>query len=96
LFDGVNIHHTAATGFSANDPGKVYTRLTLRNMEVHHTTEATGGTGECFYLGCQDNKCRVISSLVELNYCHDTSGADDGYGSGIQLKTGSYSMHTHD
>lgn len=92
LFENVNIHHTQDTAFSANDAGKTYTRLTLRGMEVHHSAEAgpTVATGECYYLGCQDNKCQVISSLVELNYCHDTTNAKPNWGSGIQLKTGSY------
>ncbi len=94
MFENVNIHHTQDTAFSANDAGKTYTRLTLRGMEVHHSAEAgpTVATGECYYLGCQGNKCQVISSLVELNYCHDTTNAKPTWGSGIQLKTGSYGI----
>jgi hypothetical protein len=90
-FDGVSIHDTQATGFSANDAGNLYTNLVLRRMEVYNTgTE----TGECFYLGCNQDKCQVKDSLVELNYCHDTKDAQSGYGSGVQLKTGSYSTLT--
>jgi hypothetical protein len=84
----VNIHDTLETGFSANDAGILYTNLVLRRMEIYNTGSATS---ECFYLGCNQDKCQVKDSLVELNYCHDTNKAQSGYGSGVQLKTGSYS-----
>ncbi|ELR22027.1 uncharacterized protein ACA1_157590 [Acanthamoeba castellanii str. Neff] len=86
-FEGVQIYHTQATAFSANDAGAVYSNLVLRRMEVYDTGSETG---ECFYLGCNNDACQVRDSLVELNYCHDTATAQAGYGSGIQLKTGSY------
>jgi hypothetical protein len=84
----VNIYHTQGTAFSANDVGAVYSNLVLRRMEIYDTG---AGTSECFYLGCQNDACQVHHSLVELNYCHDTTNALSGYGSGVQLKTGSYS-----
>jgi hypothetical protein len=91
----VRIYQTQATAFSANDAGAVYSNLVLRRMEVYDTGSKTG---ECFYLGCNNDACQVRDSLVELNYCHDTATAQEGYGSGIQLKTGSYRTlfpHTH-
>lgn len=86
-FEGINIYNTQATAFSANDGGQVYSNLVLRRMEVYNTGT---DTGECFYLGCNNDACQVRDSLVERNYCHDTANARSGYGSGIQLKTGSY------
>ena len=53
---------------SANSNGVTYTNLTFRAIEVGRT----GGTGECFYLGCSDDKCRVNGALIESCYCHDT------------------------
>jgi hypothetical protein len=92
IFDTVRIHNTQETGFSANDHDAFYSNLLLRRMEVYDTGS---GTSECFYLGCQDDMCRVADSIVENNYCHDTQNAEVGKGSGIQLKTGSYSTREH-
>jgi hypothetical protein len=86
-FDSIYIHDVADNGFSANDYNKVYESITLRNSEI----TKTGHTGECVYLGCQDNHCRTFNSLVENNYCHDTTTDGSGSrGSGFQIKTGSY------
>ena len=42
-------------------------------------------------MGCSDDGCRTFNSLVEFNYCHDTTTDGSGSGaSGYQIKTGSY------
>jgi len=62
--------------------------MVFRYNEVYNTGSATS---ECFYVGCQDSGCIFSNGLFEFNYCHDTMSATAGYGSGIQVKTGSYS-----
>jgi hypothetical protein len=84
--EGLHVHDTADVGISANVPGADYAHLTLRRNHVHHT----GGTGECFYLGCNDGACTVRDSTVEFNWCHDTLGTSQG--DGIEVKTGSYNV----
>jgi hypothetical protein len=88
----VRIYSTQSTAFSANDAGAVYSNLVLRRMEVFDTGY---DTSECFYLGCNNDACQVRDSLVERNYCHDTTNAVAGFGSGVQIKTGSYSACAH-
>jgi hypothetical protein len=82
----LRVHDTGDVGISMNVAGADYARMTLRYNEVHHT----GGTGECFYLGCNDAACVVHESIVEFNWCHDTIGTSQG--DGIELKTGSYNV----
>lgn len=78
------VHDTADVGISMNREGAAYDAMVLRGNEVYRT----GGTGECFYLGCNEGACVVSNSVVEYNYCHDTLGTEQG--DGIELKTGSY------
>jgi len=84
--ENLHVHDTGDVGISANAPGADYAQITLRRNHVHHT----GGTGECFYLGCNDAACAVHESIVELNWCHDTIGTEQG--DGIEVKTGSYNV----
>lgn len=50
----------------------------------------TGGTGECIYLGCVTDGCRVNGGLIENSYCHDTcvpnACSGGSYGSGFQVR----------
>src|SRR6185295_7349946 len=39
------------------------------------------------YLGCNDDACRIIDSVIADNYIHDIGGSQ---GDGIEVKTGSY------
>ncbi len=84
LFEDLHIHDTGDVGLSCNRPGETYEDVTIRRVHVHHTS----GTGECFYLGCNDGACTMLDSLIEFNWCHDTQAASQG--DGIELKTGSY------
>ncbi len=79
----LHIHHTGDVGLSMNRPGNTFTHMVVRGTHIHDTD----GTGECMYLGCNDDGCQVGDSLIELNYCHDTHGSQ---GDGIELKSGSY------
>jgi len=78
------VHDTADVGISMNRDGQRYESMLLRGNEVYDT----GGTGECFYLGCNEGSCTVADSIVEYNYCHDTAGTEQG--DGIELKSGSH------
>ena len=57
-------------------------------MEI---TDTGTGTGECFYLGCNNDGCQFHDGLVEYNYCHGTLSATAGHGDAVDLKSGSYS-----
>jgi len=87
LFENLTIHDTQETAFSMNQNGLDYNNITIRYLEVYNTGE---GTSECFYLGCNYDACTFRNSIVEFNYCHNTTLAESGFGSGIQVKTGSY------
>ncbi|HSS06228.1 MAG TPA: right-handed parallel beta-helix repeat-containing protein, partial [Rhodanobacteraceae bacterium] len=65
-----HVHDTAANAISANDGGNVYARLVFVHNEIDHA----GDTAEGFYLGCNDDACRVHDSLVANNYIHDLNG----------------------
>jgi hypothetical protein len=41
------------------------------------------------YLGCNNDACRVLDSVIEWNYLHDTNRASVIQGDGIELKEGS-------
>jgi parallel beta helix pectate lyase-like protein len=86
------VHDTAANAISANDGGNVYARLVFVRNEIDHT----GGTGEGFYLGCNDDECRVHDSLVANNYIHDLNGPTITQGDGIEIKAGSYANIVRD
>ena len=87
-----HVHDTAANAISANDGGNVYARLTFFHNEIDHT----GDTGEGFYLGCNDDGCRVHDSLVANNYIHDLNGSSITQGDGIEIKAGSYANIVRD
>ena len=84
LFEDLEIWGTGDVGFSCNLETNVYDTITIRRVHIHDTA----GTGECMYLGCNDDKCQMFDSLVEFNWCHDTLAGTQG--DGIELKTGSY------
>lgn len=74
-------------GISCNYPNKTCEAITIRRNHIHHTGQS-GGPGECMYLGCNDNACQMWDSIIEYNWCHDTTAGSQG--DGIELKTGSY------
>jgi len=86
------VHDTAANAISANDGGNVYARLTFVHNEIDHA----GETAEGFYLGCNDEACRVHDSLVANNYIHDLNGPTVTQGDGIEIKAGSYANIVRD
>jgi hypothetical protein len=76
---------TGDVAISANSGG-TYEGLRLLRNHIHHTN----GTGEGMYLGCNNDGCRVINSLIEGNYIHHTNRASVEQGDGIEIKEGSY------
>ncbi len=87
-----HVHDTAASAINANDGGNVYARLTFVHNEIDHA----GDTAEGFYLGCNDDACRVHDSLVANNYIHDLDGPTVTQGDGIEIKAGSYANVVRD
>ena len=87
-----HVHDTAANAISANDGGNVYARLVFVHNEIDHA----GDTAEGFYLGCNDDGCRVHDSLVANNYIHDLDGPTVTQGDGIEIKAGSYANVVRD
>jgi len=87
-----HVHDTAANAIAANDDGSDYARLTFVHNEIDHTSD----TAEGFYLGCNDDTCRVHDSLVANNYIHDLTGAGVTQGDGIEIKLGSYANIVRD
>jgi hypothetical protein len=87
-----HVHHTAANAISANDGGNVYARLAFVHNEIDHA----GDTAEGFYLGCNDDACRIHDSLVANNYIHDLNGPTVTQGDGIEIKAGSYANVVRD
>ncbi|MEM1034267.1 MAG: right-handed parallel beta-helix repeat-containing protein [Myxococcota bacterium] len=80
------VHDTNDVAISANFSGSVYEGLRFVGNHIHHTN----GTGEGFYLGCNNDACRMHHSLVAENYIHDTNGPGVTQGDGIEIKEGSY------
>jgi len=78
------IYETGDVALSANSGG-TYEGLVIRRNHIHHTN----GTGEGMYLGCNNDGCRVINSIIEWNYIHHTNRASVDQGDGIELKEGS-------
>lgn len=78
------IYGTEDVGLNANSGG-TYQGLVIRHNHIHDT----GGTGEGMYLGCNDDACRVLNSIIEWNYVHNTNGPSVSQGDGIELKEGS-------
>ncbi len=66
--------------------------MVFRRNHVHHTGLLTTSTteGEGFYVGCNNNACRVTNSLFEGNYIHHLRGTSAGGNDGIEVKVGSY------
>lgn len=66
--------------------------LIFRRNHIHHTGLSTSGTteGEGMYVGCNNNSCRVINSLIEGNYIHHLRATSEGGNDGIEVKVGSY------
>ncbi len=87
-----HVHHTAANAISANDTGSNYARLTFVHNEIDHA----GGTAEGFYLGCNNDACRIHDSLIANNYIHHLSGFGVTQGDGIEIKAGSYANIVRD
>lgn len=83
--DSCHVHDTGDVAISANVPGSTYQGLRLTNNHVHDT----GGTGEGFYLGCNNAGCVMFASLIAGNHIHDTI-AGTTQGDGIEVKHGSY------
>lgn len=79
------VHETGDVAISANSGG-TYEGLKFLRNHIHHTN----GTGEGMYLGCNNDGCRVINSLIEGNYIHHTNRATVEQGDGIEIKEGSY------
>jgi parallel beta-helix repeat protein len=79
------IQETGDVAISAN-AGGTYEGLKILRNHIHHTN----GTGEGMYLGCNNDGCRVINSLIEGNYIHHTNRANVEQGDGIEIKEGSY------
>jgi len=77
------IYGTDDVGISANSGN--YEGLLIRHNHIHNT----GATGEGMYLGCNNNACRVLNSVIEWNYIHDTNGPTVTQGDGIEVKEGS-------
>ncbi|CAF4061640.1 unnamed protein product [Rotaria sp. Silwood2] len=92
IFDNIYIYNTTGTAFSANDAGNEYVNITLRNSEITNTNALASTTGECVYLGCSSDACRIRDSVIDHNYCHDTLGSSGGSRAGFQVKTGSYNV----
>eukprot|EP01113_Clastostelium_recurvatum_P038647 TRINITY_DN5803_c0_g1_i2.p1 TRINITY_DN5803_c0_g1~~TRINITY_DN5803_c0_g1_i2.p1 ORF type:complete len:533 (+),score=88.18 TRINITY_DN5803_c0_g1_i2:26-1600(+) len=86
--ENIKVYDTEETGVTFNDGNRDYSNIRITGTEVYNTGS---GTSECFYFGCQNAACQMHDSVIDGNFCHDTLNADSGYGSGIQLKTGSYS-----
>ncbi len=78
------IYETGDVAISANSGG-TYEGLIIRGNHIHDTN----GTGEGMYLGCNNDACRVMNSLIEYNYIHHTNGPTVEQGDGIELKEGS-------
>ncbi|KAL9651677.1 hypothetical protein ABK040_001621 [Willaertia magna] len=83
LLENLHIHDTGDVGISMNEEKMTYDNITIRHVQIH----STRGTGECFYLGCNNDGCRIINSIIEYNWCHHTC-CDQG--DGIEVKRGSY------
>ena len=87
-----HVHHTAANAISANDIGSVYARLRFVHNEIDHA----GATAEGFYLGCNNDECRIHDSLIANNYIHHLNDPGVTQGDGIEIKAGSYANIVRD
>ena len=76
---------TADVALRMNNAGVTYRNVRILRNHIHHT----GGTGEGMYLGCNEDGCRLLDSLIEGNWVHHTNGPTVTQGDGIELKEGS-------
>jgi len=86
-----HIHHTGDAAVAANIPGDTNNGHKFLSNEIHHT----GGSGEGFYLGSNNDKRKSTTSvfkngLIEGNYIHHLDGPTISQGDGIEIKDGSY------
>ena len=86
--DGNHIHHTGDAAVTANNVNTKYEGMHFIGNHIHDT----GGHGEGFYVGCNDNKCQFFNGIIEKNYIHDLNDLRNGVyqGDGIEIKHGSY------
>ncbi|MCK5830416.1 MAG: right-handed parallel beta-helix repeat-containing protein [Methylococcales bacterium] len=89
--ENCHIHHTAEAAITANFPGDTNTGHKYLHNEIHHT----GGTGEAFYLGTNNDgagntKGVFRDGLIEGNYIHHLNDSTISQGDGIEIKDGSY------
>lgn len=87
-----HVHHTGGNAITANHTGQTYEGMIFRGNEIHHT----GGHGEGFYLGSNDNGSQFYNGLIEKNYIHDLVGGTIDQGDGIEIKDGSYNNIVRD
>jgi len=80
------IHDTGDAAVTANDGGNLYEGMVFRGNEIYNTS----GTGEGYYLGCNNNGCQFFDGLIENNYIYDLDGPGVTQGDGIEIKDGSY------
>jgi len=80
------IRDTGDAAVAANDGGNLYEGMIFRGNEIY----GTSGTGEGFYLGCNNNGCQFFDGLIENNYIYDLNGPGVTQGDGIEIKHGSY------
>ena len=81
------IHHVGGPAITANYENQTYEGMIFRRNEIHNT----GGHGEGFYLGSNNNGSQFYDGLIENNYIHDlTSKKGVFQGDGIEIKDGSY------
>jgi hypothetical protein len=80
------VHDVGDVAISANFAGQQYEGMIFRRNEIYNT----GGVGEGFYLGCNDNACQFFDGLIEGNYIHHLNGPRVTQGDGIEIKHGSH------
>lgn len=82
-----HVHHTDSNAITCNHTGQTYEGMVFRHNEIDHT----GGNGEGFYLGSNNNGSQFFNGLIEGNYIHDLIWNNSSFqGDGIEIKDGSY------
>jgi len=104
VIQNLEIYQTQSSALTCNFPSRDYFNITISGCYIHDTCYGVSPgtqTGECMYLGtvascsgtCPNCVCTANtvfrSGLVEGNLCVNTTLAQSGFGSGIQLKPGS-------
>ncbi len=95
--EGLHIHHIGGVAVTCNHKGSIYEGMVFVGNHIHHT----GGHGEAFYLGCNNEKDGstpgyIFKSVIAHNYIHDLNGPNISQGDGIEIKDGSYGNFIHD